>query len=224
MKVVPAPLNYSVDECVNLLKELSRYFDTLQIDVQDGKYITNKTISLKDYLEAFKKISQDKLNLFTFDFHLQTISFEKEIKLLSLQREFIKIGFILIHYSLKPDLKKLSRKYPYFSIGIVLNPEDEVEEVIKHYDLNSLACIQIMSIHPGPQGSPFIPGTLKKIDLLRRQNYRRKILLDGAINQDTLPIILGQKNKPDVLCIGSFLTRAGDKLEERVNYLREKTG
>ncbi len=78
-----------------------------------------------------------------------------------------------------------------------------------------------MSIHPGPQGSPFIPQTLNKIDQLRQKNYRKKILLDGAVNQKTLPQILNKKNKPDVLCIGSFLTKAEDKLKERVEYLKE---
>jgi pentose-5-phosphate-3-epimerase len=42
--------------------------------------------------------------------------------------------------------------------------------------------------------------------------------LDGAVNDKTLPIINDLKYKPDVVCPGSFLTKAKD-LKKNVKYL-----
>ncbi|OGK09689.1 hypothetical protein A2767_07535 [Candidatus Roizmanbacteria bacterium RIFCSPHIGHO2_01_FULL_35_10] len=220
MKIIPAPLNYSVDEFIDLFNKLSPYFDTFQIDIQDGKFITNKTIDLKGYLEAFKKADQEKISASTFDFHFQTLNYLEDINLLSSLKDNLNIGTLLIHFSLSPNYQLLTINYPQFSFGIVLNPEDSVENLTKTYNLQTINCVQIMSVHPGPQGSPFIPDTLNKIEQLRTKNYRNKIFLDGAINKDTLPIIMSKKNKPDCLCIGSYLTKA-DNLKERVEYLKE---
>jgi pentose-5-phosphate-3-epimerase len=75
-----------------------------------------------------------------------------------------------------------------------------------------------MSVVPGVQGNPFLPNTLKKIEQLRVLGYRNKIFLDGAVNDKTIPFINKQKFKPDVVCPGSFLTKAKD-LEKNVKYL-----
>jgi pentose-5-phosphate-3-epimerase len=77
-----------------------------------------------------------------------------------------------------------------------------------------------MSVNPGRQGQPFLLETLKKIEQLRLLGYRNKIFLDGGINEKTIPEILAQKFLPDVLCPGSFLTKADEKdLSKRVDYL-----
>ena len=219
MKIIPAPLNYSVDECVMQFNKLSQYFDTFQIDIQDGKFIKNKTITLSEYLQAFKKADQEKVSASTFDFHFQTLNYQKDIELLSQLKDKLKIGVLLTHYSLKPNFQELKKAYPLFSFGIVLNPEDSVENLTKTYNLQTITCVQIMTIHPGPQGSPFIPGMLKKIEQLRLDNYRNKIYLDGAVNQQTLPLILSKKYQPDCLCVGSFLTKTED-LKKNLKFLQ----
>ena len=75
-----------------------------------------------------------------------------------------------------------------------------------------------MSVTPGVQGNPFSPDTLLKIEQLRVLGYKSKIFLDGAVNDRTLPVINKLKYKPDVICPGSFLTKAKD-LEANVKYL-----
>lgn len=221
MRIAPTLLNYSIEECINQFYKLSLYFNTFQIDIQDGKFITNKTILLDEYIRALKKSSHEKVSSSLFDFHFQSLSYEEDIKKLWTIKEKLQIGIIFIHYSLNPDFKHLKKIYSEFSFGIVFNPEDEVEIIGKKYNLIELPSIQIMSIHPGPQGSQFIPETLKKIEQLRLHDYRNKIYLDGAVNKDTIPLILSLKYKPDYLCIGSFLTKAVN-LKERVDYLKEK--
>lgn len=210
MKVIPAPLAYTPEDALHQFDLLFPYFDRFQIDVQDGKFIANKTIPLETYLSILEKKEQEKIKKLTFDFHLQTISYAEDIKTLWSKRDRIKIGIHLMHYSLKPDLEHLKKTYPDFSFGIVLNPEDKVKELTMNYKLRTINGIQIMSIHPGPQGTPFMPETLNKIEQLRQIDYRSDIYLDGGINLDTLPVIKKQEYRPDFLCIGSLLTKSSN--------------
>ncbi|MBI3366061.1 hypothetical protein HY041_00335, partial [Candidatus Roizmanbacteria bacterium] len=144
--------------------------------------------------------------------------YKKEIDKLERLKNYINIKTVLIHTSLFLNYSLLPKTYPQFSFGLVLNPEDSVKTIKLNYEFEKIPLIQIMSVHPGAQGNPFIAESLKKVEQLRRANYRNKIALDGAINDKTIPLILKYKFLPDILCPGSFLTKA-DKLNKRVNYL-----
>lgn len=218
MKVAPTLLNYSIEECVEQFRILSSFFDRFQIDIQDGEFISNKTISIEDYFLAFKQSDQSKITSSLFDFHLQTKSYANDIQFLS-EKKLLTLGVILIHFSLRPDFRKLKQKYSDFAFGLVLNPEDSVDEVAKLYDLSMFPGIQVMSIHPGPQGSPFIPETLGKFKELRDRNYKGELFLDGAINAQTIPTILATTVRPDFFCIGSFLTKAPE-LSKSIDLLK----
>ena len=71
------------------------------------------------------------------------------------------------------------------------------------------------------EGKPFILEALNKIEQLRQLNYRKKIFLDGAVNDKTLPYINSLKYKPDYICPGSFLAKCSDnELKKRVEFLK----
>lgn len=220
MKVIPAPLAYTSEDVLRQFNLLFPYFKRFQIDIQDGKFITNKTVPLETYLFVLEKMDQKKIKMLTFDFHFQSLSYVEDIKTVWNKKDSLKIGIHLIHYSLKPDFEKLKKTYPDFSFGLVLNPEDSVEEVVKNYKLHrprgdrplveTIDGIQIMSIHPGPQGTPFMPETLTKIEQLHQSSYRSDIYLDGGINLATLPVIKKHRHTPDFLCIGSYLTKSSN--------------
>jgi len=153
--------------------------------------------------------------------------YKTEIKKLEELKKLIKINLILIHFSAidnclpagKAGELKINNLSP-LPIGLTLNPEDQVSDLTIHYPLNTIPCIQIMSVTPGLQGNPFLPKTLKKIEQLRDLGYRKEIFLDGAVNDKTIPVILAKKYQPDFICPGSYLTKAKD-LEKNVEYLKE---
>lgn len=103
-------------------------------------------------------------------------------------------------------------------MGLVLNPEDKIDTIKQVYDIQKIENIQIMSVNPGPQGSPFIPNMLNKIEQLRTLGYKSNIFLDGGINEESLKLILKLQNRPDFICPGSFFSRA-ENIKERVQYL-----
>ncbi|MBI4009348.1 hypothetical protein HY357_03880 [Candidatus Roizmanbacteria bacterium] len=227
MHVVSALLEKNHTTLFAQIKRLAPYFKTFQIDIADGRFVPNRTVQIEEiseflphyHLPASPADRQTTYHKLSFDFHLMVRDYEAEIRKLEKLRNFIKIKNIFVHYSLHPNIYYLTSNFQHLTFGLVLDPEDSVDKLTKNYKLRTINCIQIMSINPGFQGQEFIPETLKKIEQLRAKDYRNKIYLDGAINQDTLSTIRSLEYKPDYLCIGSFLTKTMN-LKQNVNYLR----
>ncbi|MBI4225996.1 hypothetical protein HY612_02680 [Candidatus Roizmanbacteria bacterium] len=217
MQVVPTTLEKTVDSLFVQIYNLLPYFKIFQIDISDGLYTPNKTVQIEEIM-SYKTQS---INQVTFDFHLMVKDYETEIQKLKILKGQVNIDNIFIHYSLFPDYESLSEKYPEFRFGLVINVQDSVELFAKRYPNTSLPLIQLMTIDLGYQSLPFKPEMLQKIEQLKNLGYRSKIFIDGGINDKTLPFILSQEYKPDVLVIGSFLIRA-ENLKQRVDYLKEK--
>ena len=225
MQVIPSVLENNTSAFLSQIKRLSPHFNTFQIDIADGIFVPNKTIQIEDIEKTIQQFNNLAINQLIFDFHLMVKDYETEVKKLNdlAAKKLINIKNVFIHFSLSPNYSLLTTAYPQLTFGLVLNPEESLDKLYKLYNFKTIKCIQIMSVNPGFQGSPFIPQTLKKVEQLHLQHYRNKIYLDGAINQDTLPLVLSLKNKPDYLCVGSFLSKA-ENLKELIEYLREKIG
>jgi pentose-5-phosphate-3-epimerase len=112
----------------------------------------------------------------------------------------------------------LQAQFPTLTIGLVINPEETVQNFTTYHTLSKVPFIQIMSVNPGFQGSPFLSYTLDKIEQLRNMNYRFKIYLDGGINKKTLPVIISKQFPPDVIGPGSYISKADD-IQGRVEEL-----
>lgn len=216
MQVCPSILEYKDEDYFNTINKLSPYYKYFQIDFADGIYVDNKTAQFEEFVKLIPNYSKQFSSL-TFDFHFMVKYYESYLRKLQTIKEFIKIKNVFIHYNLLPKIDILETKYQ-FPIGLVINPQDQVDDLVKQYSLNSISCLQIMSIEPGAQCKPFIPETLKKIEQLRVLGYRNKIFLDGAVNDKTIPIITSLKYKPDFICPGSFLAKT-PTLKVNVDYL-----
>lgn len=220
MKVIPSILTDSAEESWTQIQSLVPYYTRFQIDIADGKYVPDTTCQIDDLQKYFLDNAVKLPSEAVFDFHLMVEDYESDIKKLMVFAKYITIKVIFVHVSLNFNYEKLSAQYSPFLIGLVLNPEDDVE-IIKHkYDFSKIENIQVMAIHPGAQGSAFMPETLKKIEQLRNANYRSSIFLDGAVNEQTLSIILEKKYKPDFVCPGSYFSRA-ENVEENVKKIEE---
>jgi len=226
MRVCPSILEFKPEDYLATIKKLSPYYRYFQIDFSDGIFVKSKTATIDDFIKIIKKqFNNLTIKQLTFDFHLMVKDYQTEIKKLEKLRNLIKIKNILIHYSAISNSRSLDSLRSLGmtaggTIGLVLNPQDEVNDLATRYTLNVIPVIQIMSVVPGVQGNPFLPETLKKIEQLRLLGYRKKIFLDGAVNDKTMPIINSKKYRPDFVCPGSFLAKSPDKeLENRVKFL-----
>lgn len=215
MKVVPALLEQQVELQKNQLLNLSRHYSRFQVDIADNTLVPNTTTQIDGLLHSsfFNLVSH-----VIFDFHLMVNDPKKHLELLKLLPKK-RVGIILIHKSVFPDYLLIKSLYPLFRFGLVLNPEDNVMALNEDL-IMSLPAIQIMTIKPGFQGSPFVEESLNKIEQLRKRGFKKEILIDGSVNDKTLPTILSLKYKPDILGIGSFLTKSPkNKFEKRIKFL-----
>lgn len=224
MIVCPSILEATADDYLKTIKKLSSYFNYFQIDIADGIYVKNKTANIDDVLNALTN-HQTLITNHYFDFHLMTKNYENDIEKILQYKDKINIKNIFIHYDLKPTKTLIqpsaTNHQSLINIGLTINPQDEIDDLVKNYNLNLITIIQIMSVNPGAQGNPFIEKTIKKIEQLRILGYRNNIYLDGGINDKTIPFILKQKFLPDVICPGSFLAKTKDEneLKKRVDFL-----
>lgn len=216
MQIIPAVLVKTPEEFFEQIRKLQPYFKHFQIDIGDGKFVPNVTLQIDELLKYTPALQSEMKDLI-FDFHLMVVDYKKELKKLETLHKSMHIKNILIHFPFFSNNKSLITNNK-FVFGPVLNPEDSVSDLAKKNNLQTIPFIQIMTVHPGFQGAPFVPEALQKIEQLRNIYYRNKIYVDGAVNEKTIPLILSQKHKPDVLCVGSYLSKA-ENVEERAKKL-----
>lgn len=220
MQICPSMPFPNASDYVFQLRRLSPYFRYFQLDFADGALVEEKTAPVQAVVDAILKSGEASIIGLTFDFHLMVKDYKPEIEKLEKFQGRLRIQNVFVHFSAIEDFGSGFPKSEKFDIGLVLNPEDEVDMVNKSIPVENMPIIQIMSVIPGAQGRPFIPNVLNKIDHLRQYNYRNKIYLDGAVNDATLPQIYARSNRPDVVCPGSFLTKCRDtELKKRFDYL-----
>lgn len=217
MKIIPAPEEPTIEGLSFQMNRLLPNFDRFSIDVQDGIAVPTSTASISGIV---KYLSENK-TLFrnvTFDFDLMVVEYKDALETLAKLRSDITIGNIVILRSvLKNDELPI---IDGLSIGLSVNVQDDIETIGRLFNLKAIPSMQIMTVYAGAQGQPIVTQSLNKIDQLRDMYYRNEIYIDGAVNEHTLPVILSRKNLPDFACIGSYLTKAEDNLEERVKYLK----
>lgn len=219
MQIYPSILEANVISLFNQLNKLLPVFNHCQIDIGDGVFVQTRTVQLEEIislLEQNPKIFTVPVEQKTFEFHLMVEDFEQEFAKIDKLKRYFNVLTVLIH------LQPLARHHyaipnTNFKLGLSLNPEDSVTDNMKAIQL--FDTIQLMTVQPGLQGQPFLPDVLHKIEELRSAGYDGKIILDGAMNDQTLLTVLQQKELPDAICPGSYLGKndpqeALHKLEE----------
>lgn len=219
MKTVPTLLTTSIQEFEEQMVLFQKYYQRIQLDIADGNLVPNVTTSIDEILELLTRNPKLVHPSTVIDFHLMVQDYKADLeKIVMLQEKNVNVNLTLVNARLLPNVSELANSHT-FSIGLDIHPNDSIDTLARHYDLATIPSVQIMTVNPGFQGSPFLPEMLTKITQLREQHYTGEILIDGGVNNSTIPVIQNKKYMPDVICIGSFLTKSGEKLEERVKQL-----
>jgi len=221
MNIVPSLVEQTAQDLFDRITFLSPYYKQFQIDIEDGIFIQNKTLPIEQFVSYVRKNHISLSPSLIYDFHFMSMDYERSMELIDQIKTFIRIDVIFIHTALHPRYLLLRDKCPHFRLGLVINPEEDVKSLNEIYSFKTIPLIQLMTIHPGPQGQPFIPKALNKIEQLRNYGFRGKIYIDGAVNETTVPLMASLLHKPDVLCPGSYLAKApAEDLKRRVAFLQ----
>ena len=214
MHIYPSVLEPNIKSLISYFPQIYPHFDHFQIDIADGKYVPDKTATLKEIITAVKE-KRISLKNKTAEFHLMEENPAEDIALLNENAEMLNLTSIIFHlqpYQNNPSLSPLTSQLKF---GLSLNPNESIKTHWK--TIKSFPIIQLMTIVPGKQGTPFIPDVLDKITELRELEYKGRIILDGAMNDTTLPIVLSKKYLPDAICPGSYFK---ENTKERLECLQ----
>lgn len=191
----PSLMTMDLDKFNEQIKFLNNHVDSYHIDIMDGHYVPNITLS-PWFIEQVKKISDVPISV-----HLMVTnpSFWVD-ELLKIETDYICVHAEVINgiaYRIINKIHEHNKK-----VGVVLNPETPID-VIKPY-IQYLDKVTIMTVDPGFAGEKFIDETLEKIVELRKirdkNQYKYLIEMDGSSNKKTLKKI--QKANPDIYILG----------------------
>ena len=211
-KIVPAILTNDPIVFKQRIKGLSMISDRVDIDIIDDSLIQgNVTLGLEEVMELLSEF-ETKVGI-----HFMTSHFDLE-----LVRRSLKIENIVIEAKLMSEeegfideiLNMVLEQNRRIRIGISFDPDDNIEEhleVLKQFDF-----VQLMTVVPGRQGSPFEVPVLKNLPLLFKENISVK--LDGGINIENLDALLPEERvlikQIEEVSVGDYF---GDVFDEKDN-------
>ena len=172
--------------------------DYIHVDVMDGKYVKNKTLSFNEFKEI-PNYTRKRL-----DVHLMVRSPLKMID----DYATLNLAYLTVHIDIKDDLNKVFQKCQTYGIkvGLAVNPKDDISIVYPYLDKIDL--VLIMSVEPGLPGQEFIKTTLTKIDSLKdeikRRGLKTLISVDGGVTLDNVKYL----RDVDIIVSGSTITKS----------------
>ncbi len=191
----PSLMTMDLDKFKEQIEFLNQHVDSYHIDIMDGHYVPNLTLS-PWFIEEVRKISHLPMSA-----HLMVTDQSFWVnQLISQKCEWIcmhvecldGLAFRLIDQIHAAGLKA----------GVVLNPETPIETIFPYIDL--VDKITIMTVDPGFAGQRFIESTLDKIVDLRKlrqeKGYHYLIEMDGSSNRKSFKRI--DHAGPDIYIIG----------------------
>lgn len=180
-------------EIIKGLKDI----DYIHVDVMDGKFVKNVNLNLESF-----KILKNYTNIPILA-HLMVIN-----PLDYIEQIIDQIEGCLFHFESDGDklsiINKIKEKNK--KIGIALNPDTDIMEIIPY--LNLIDNILIMSVYPGWSGQKFIPQSVQKVNILaefkKKNNF--SIIIDGGIDCENAKQLVNV----DILCSSSTILNAED--------------
>lgn len=183
--------------------------DYIHVDVMDGKFVKNKSLSFSELKEIHRYTSK------RLDVHLMV---KNPIKYID-NYATLNTEFITIHIEAKNIDKALKLIEEYgIKKGLSIKPNTPLEQLVPYLDKIDL--ILVMSVEPGKGGQPFIENTKERIKqmkkILQEHNSRVLISVDGGIND----FIAEDLKDADILVSGSYVIN-GDNYQEQICKLRK---
>lgn len=212
-QIIPAIIPKNFAELEEKARLVEPFVEWLQIDVCDGKFVPN--VSITDPAEIAKLKTKLKLEA-----HLMIKNPEK-----NLDAWLDAVDRVVVHYEALYDVRDLQYKISKTidrakakqkQIGIALNPETPWE-AIKEF-LGRLDLVLIMGVNPGFSGQKFIESTVDKIKDLRAKRQEVIIEIDGGVTLENAKKLMDAG--ANYLISGSGVY-GSENIEKTVNKFKE---
>ncbi|WP_208560067.1 D-allulose 6-phosphate 3-epimerase [Marinilactibacillus kalidii] len=195
VEISPSLMTMDLDKFKEQITFLNDHADSYHIDIMDGHYVPNITLS-PWFIEEVRKISDLPVSV-----HLMVTEPSFWVpQLIDLKCEWICMHAEVLDglaFRLIDDIHDAGLK-----AGVVLNPETPIETIFPYIEL--VDKITIMTVDPGFAGQRFIDNTLDKIVALKKlreeKGYNYVIEMDGSSNRKTFKKI--DAAGPDIYIVG----------------------
>lgn len=209
-KVTPAILAENVVKLQHNLGQVEGLDAWVQVDITDGKFVDNTSVSLEDFFRV--KLAES----FSMEIEMHLMVLHPQRYFLLCQENNVKRVVFHLEAGDTENILAEAKKYN-FQIGLALNPETPVEKVLPF--INEIDVVLVMSVNPGRQGQTFIRQTLVKIQELKKLAPRVKIEVDGGINLENIKEV--SDAGADYMVVGSGLLQA-ENIQERFKELQSR--
>lgn len=204
IEIIPAIIADNQKDLEGRVNKVRDFVKIIQLDFMDNSFVPNKSLWFDFVLPPSNVV---------FEAHLMV---KKPMSWI--EKHLNEIDIFLIHYECDDDLDEtidLVRDADR-SVGLVINPETPVENIIPYID--RLDQVLVMTVTPGFYGSPFLPDMLEKVRYLRSEYPYLELEVDGGITKDTISqAALAGANK---FVSGSFIVKSDDP-QKAINQLLE---
>ncbi|MBI5728939.1 MAG: hypothetical protein HY983_01675 [Candidatus Magasanikbacteria bacterium] len=197
MQIIPSVLVATFAEFERQVHRLEAFFPYIQIDVMDGKFVAATSFQDIERVNTLETTLQ-------FEVHLMVENPVEEMRKWRTVESVFRVLFPVETESVERSISFAKKEG--WEIGLVLNPETPLSAAEKYFP--SVDVVQFMTVHPGRQGSPFIPEVKEKIKAFIALSKRPLCAVDGAVNKTT---ICGLKDAGvDIVYPGSAFMQAED--------------
>lgn len=180
------------------LAELERHpIDYLHFDIVDGRFAPDFTMG-SSIVNTFR--SQATLKS---DYHIMM----EEPRTVFSAFPTDKKDIFTIHQegskNIHRDLVKVKKNNPRTEVGVALSPGTSLHTL--EYILEDIDIVLLMMVDPGYKGQPLVPQTIRKVkklkEMINKMKPKVKISVDGNVNEQTIPPMVGAG--ADILVLGS---------------------
>lgn len=196
IKIIPAPLPYTVDELNEKLRRVEGIVNRVQIDVVGRAFNKEVTIGI----EALEKVS----TALVFDVQLMV---REPVRFLN-RCDMAGTDRVLAHVEYMKDKQEFVEQA--FAMGMevglaldLVTPVLELESVIGDLD-----AVLLMSVPAGKSGQTFDERVVEKIKRLRGMRNDIPICVDGGINTNNIGACV--EAGANEFAVGKFLWESGD--------------
>ncbi len=209
MKIAVSFLKSKLEKADTIKKIEETDCDYIHVDIMDGKFVDNITLSIDEALELLKNTTKK------LDIHLMVNDPLEYIEAFS----HLNVAYLTVHIELGNKVDELIGRIHELGIraGLAINPETSIDDLNPYLD--RIDYIIVMGVTPGAGGQPLIPETIDKIKELKHLRdgncYHYSLCLDGGVNLETRNTL----DDADVLVCGTFICMSDD-YQSRLDEIR----